>query len=268
MKKAKAGARTKPRGEKAAAETKKPKAEALTEVKTPAGKTRGKRKTTKEGRPPQPMSATSEPQPPTATTASAEAATPLPASDPPRSEASPAELSPRGTGEEAATLIAVELAPVPASGSDPTKPETQPAKEVDARLPAPGTVLQKRDRQGLLRCECVVEADGIRYSGTVYRSLSAAALAAAKDLGLKAESANGFAFWGLSKPNRPRVQPDPLAGLSKRWETYVAHVEAALEKTTEEEARSALLGALERQARILMNLHAEADESASTAVAS
>ena len=54
----------------------------------------------------------------------------------------------------------------------------------DPRLPAPGTVLEKRDRHGAVRCECTVEEGGIRYAGKVYRSLSSAAMAAAKDLGL------------------------------------------------------------------------------------
>ena len=67
----------------------------------------------------------------------------------------------------------------------------------DPRLPAPGTVLQKKDRQGVARCECTVEEDGIRFKGTLYRSLSAAAMAASKDLGLGGQAQNGFLFWGL-----------------------------------------------------------------------
>ncbi len=51
----------------------------------------------------------------------------------------------------------------------------------DAHLPAPGTLLQKRDRHGAVRCECTVEEGGIRHAGHFYRSLSAAAMAAAKD---------------------------------------------------------------------------------------
>src|SRR4051794_8463426 len=51
----------------------------------------------------------------------------------------------------------------------------------DPRMPAPGTVIQKKDRYGIVRCECTVEEGGIRYAATLYRSLSAAAMAAAKD---------------------------------------------------------------------------------------
>jgi len=41
----------------------------------------------------------------------------------------------------------------------------------DARLPPPGTLLQKLDRHGAVRCECTVEEGGIRYGGQLYRSL-------------------------------------------------------------------------------------------------
>lgn len=91
-------------------------------------------------------------------------------------------------------------------------------RERDARLPAAGTVLQKRDRNGTVRCECVVEEAGIRYKGTLYRSLSSAAMAAAKDLGLGGRSQNGYTFFGLSKP--PRHGVDPLAALGRAWERY------------------------------------------------
>ena len=50
----------------------------------------------------------------------------------------------------------------------------------DPRLPAPSTLVQKNDRHGVVRCECKVEEGGIRYAGSVYRSNSSAALAAAR----------------------------------------------------------------------------------------
>jgi hypothetical protein len=71
-------------------------------------------------------------------------------------------------------------------------------REQDPRLPAVGTVIQKRDRHGNVRCKCRVEKQGIRYNGTVYRSLSGAAMAAAADLGLESPTQNGYTFWALS----------------------------------------------------------------------
>jgi len=68
------------------------------------------------------------------------------------------------------------------------------AKAESAAL-VPGTVLRKPDRKGKTRCECTVEAEGYRYKGTVYGSLSGAATAAAKDLGLSGTSFNGYVFW-------------------------------------------------------------------------
>jgi hypothetical protein len=73
----------------------------------------------------------------------------------------------------------------------------------DERLPAVGTVIKKLDRNGMVRARCTVAEHGIRYKGQVYETLSAAAGAAAHDLGLRATSYNGFAFWGLSTPARP-----------------------------------------------------------------
>jgi hypothetical protein len=58
---------------------------------------------------------------------------------------------------------------------------TEPHRAQDPRLPSPGIVLEKRDRHGAVRCQCKVEEGGIRYAGTVYRSISSAAIAAAKD---------------------------------------------------------------------------------------
>jgi hypothetical protein len=94
----------------------------------------------------------------------------------------------------------------------------------DPRLLATGTLLQKRDRHGAVRCECTVEEVGIRYAGKVYRLLSSAAMAAAKNLGLNNKTQNGFTFWGLSKP--PRAQRDPLAALERAWERYHGNVTA------------------------------------------
>ena len=47
---------------------------------------------------------------------------------------------------------------------EPKQPKLPREQARDPRLPAPGTVIQKRDRQGTVRCECTVEADGIRYN--------------------------------------------------------------------------------------------------------
>lgn len=79
-----------------------------------------------------------------------------------------------------------------------TSPE-QSGSFRDPRLPPVGTTIIKRDRHGAPRCECTVEDAGIRYRGVLYRSLSAAASAAAVDLGLK-PTQNGFVFWSIVKP--------------------------------------------------------------------
>lgn len=106
---------------------------------------------------------------------------------------------------------AAEPAPADATGA------AQP-RERDPRLPPVGTVLQKLARDGSVRCECTVDADGIRYAGKLYRSLSGAAMAAAKDLGLSNKTANGWNFWGITKPARHGA--DPVEALGRAWERY------------------------------------------------
>jgi hypothetical protein len=73
-------------------------------------------------------------------------------------------------------------------------------------------VLVKRDRSGRTRCECKIEEAGFKYGDTVHPSLSAAASAAATDLGIQGR-VNGFVFWGLIKP--PRAAGNPAEYLRK-----------------------------------------------------
>jgi hypothetical protein len=155
-----------------------------------------------------------------------------------------------------------------ASESTKTQPPDAPATptttlaaqassgSADTRLPAKGTVLQKRDRQGAVRCECVIVDGGVRYSETVYRSLSAAAVAAAKDLGLAAKAMNGFTFWGLTKA--ARKEADPVAVLERVWTRYWSHLESTLEQAKAGgEHREPMLTTIQRHARVLQNLHDE-----------
>ncbi len=123
-------------------------------------------------------------------------------------------------------------------------PTARPAR--DPRLPEPGTVLRKVDRQGNLRCECTVEADGIRYAGKLYRSLSAAATAAAADLEVKGAQ-NGYVFWGLSRP--ARAGEDPLTRLQKSWARYEACARSVV-ATAPAERKPELFAAIERHRSI------------------
>ena len=95
------------------------------------------------------------------------------------------------------------------------RPAPLPAPATSAAL-TPGTVLRKVDRAGKVRCECTVEAGGYRYKSSVHGSLSAAAAAAAEDIGLSGKSFNGYVFWGLSKP----TGRDPLHRVEHLWQRY------------------------------------------------
>jgi hypothetical protein len=116
----------------------------------------------------------------------------------------------------------------------------------DPRLPPAGTVLQKRDRHGAVRCECTVEEGGcIRYKGAVYSSLSGAAIAAAKDLGLGAAATNGWTFWGITKAGR---RTDPLVAFERAWERYRGNVEALVKTGITDDNRSQVRNAIKKHA--------------------
>jgi hypothetical protein len=157
------------------------------------------------------------------------------------------DAPPAAPAQEGAIATAERTAPAKAATAAPAAPRSP-----DPRLPAPGTLLQKRDRHGAVRCECTVEADGIRYAGKVYRSLSAAAMAAAKDLGLTNRTQNGFVFWGLSKP--PRKAGDPLVALERAWERYHGNVAALVKERVTDENRAAVLSTIKKHVQAIESL--------------
>jgi hypothetical protein len=145
-----------------------------------------------------------------------------------------------GSGEAEGTKHGKRTAAAPASHARPAAASSRVAR--DPRLPEAGTVIRKLDRNGSVRCECTVEADGIRYGGQLYRSLSAAAVAAAADLGIKGAQ-NGYIFFGLSKPARPGE--DPLSRLEKSWSCYEACARTVI-ATAAAERKPELMAAIER----------------------
>lgn len=164
-------------------------------------------------------------------------------------EAKPKKDAPLAAhAQEEATAAAESPAPAKTTmTAAPAAPHTP-----DPRLPAPGTLLQKRDRHGAVRCECTVEADGIRYAGKVYKSLSAVAMAAAKDLGLTNRTQNGYVWWGLSKP--PRAQRDPLVALERTWERYHGNVVALVKDGVTDENRAAVLTTINKHVQAIESL--------------
>jgi hypothetical protein len=122
----------------------------------------------------------------------------------------------------------------------------------DPRLPAVGTTIEKRDRRGAVRCKCTVEEGGVRYAGKVYPSLSGAAMAAAKDLGLKNKTQNGFIFWGLVKP--PRPESDPIQGLERAWERYRERAEALVKNGVTEENRNEVVASIGKHTQLIEEL--------------
>jgi hypothetical protein len=104
-----------------------------------------------------------------------------------------------------------------------TRDSTGPL-ERDPRLPPVGTVLKKFDRRhDAVRCECKVVEGGFEYKGESFKSLSGAACAAAKDLGISGAQ-NGFVFWGIVRAD-PKAK-NPVQAIEKVWERYNTRVKA------------------------------------------
>jgi len=154
-------------------------------------------------------------------------------------------MSKKSEKKAAKRSTARKSARIPTVSGEPEVAASAPVTP-DARLPPPGTVLKKVDRHGAVRCECSIEEGGIRYAGTLYRSISAAAMAAAKDLGLANRTQNGFSFFGLTKPSRP--PKDPLQALERVWERYQAQAEGL---TKAAEKPEGLLPALDRHSKAM-----------------
>ena len=95
---------------------------------------------------------------------------------------------------------------------------------------APGTALKKVDRTGAVRCECTVETDGFRFDGKIYASISGAAAAAAKSIGLTGTSFNGYLFWCVAKPGGR----NPAHRLDGLWRRYTIAATALLKADGED----------------------------------
>ena len=173
-----------------------------------------------------------------------------------KGKTAPAE---QATCEDCKKVVAHVEEKKAAEGKRAKKPDAAkapaPAGERDPRVPPVGTVLRKVDRHGATRCEATVEADGFRYDGTLYKSLSAAAMAAAKDLGLGDTAQNGFVFWSLVKPAARAA--DPIAALEHAWDRFHAKAEGLFASANDEAVRAKLQAAVADQAKKLERLAGE-----------
>ena len=123
----------------------------------------------------------------------------------------------------------------------------------DPRLPQVPTTLVRRDRHGVVQCECTVGPEGIFYKGQKYRSLSGAASAASKDLGLNSV-VNGYVFFHLAKPARARMgDVERLQTMGKRYEEHLGALLARrLGAAPDDAVMQESAAHAERVARILM----------------
>jgi hypothetical protein len=132
----------------------------------------------------------------------------------------------------------------------------QASRQHDSRLPPAGTVIIKRDRLGKERARCTIVESGIEYGGTIYKSISGAAMAAAKDLGLASKTQDGYAFWQL-KSSAHRSTRDLVELLEHAWQRYRECASAAEEKATSDN-RDKVQEALNQHLVVLKDLLAKA----------
>jgi hypothetical protein len=132
------------------------------------------------------------------------------------------------------------------------KPAAEP-RERDPRLPPPGTVIKKLDRHGGVRAELKVTEAGFIYRGEEFRSLSAAAMAAAKDLGIKG-AVNGWIWWGITKQATKIL--DPVDALDAAWVRFFERVKVIAAGELEAPVKMKISNALDRQGREILELGA------------
>ena len=102
-------------------------------------------------------------------------------------------------------------------------------------------MIKKLDRHGATRCECTVTDAGIEYKGETFKSLSGAARAAAKDLGIEGAQ-YGYLFFGLVRP--PARAKDPIEALEKAWERFQECARAASGQALDDETKAKLKSAI------------------------
>ena len=117
---------------------------------------------------------------------------------------------------------------VTAEGTTAETATTQEAAAPSRNL-VPGQIIEKK-RGGETIATLRVTTDGkFEYNGSVYSSISAAALACAKNLGLSSKTLNGWAFWGLAKRpvsnGTPRVRTAPAITAGSPLARLVAQYE-------------------------------------------
>jgi hypothetical protein len=96
----------------------------------------------------------------------------------------------------------------------------------------------------------------VRYKETTYQSLSAAALAASRDLGLTAKTLDGWAWWGLKTRQAPTGSRAVTDLLTRAFAAYHERAAGLLKSASAEDADK-LRQVLRAQSAALSELGAE-----------
>ena len=124
--------------------------------------------------------------------------------------------------DEAPVVVGAPNEPTPRRRRTELRPPAAPKRAGTRSLfaAAGNHMLEKHDRKGQVRCQCQVVEGGVLYRGTTYKSLSAAALAASHDRGLKTKAVDGWSFWGLKTRTTPARSKNALERLERAWKKY------------------------------------------------
>jgi len=122
---------------------------------------------------------------------------------------------------------AAKAAKAPRTPKPQKEPGKTPRAEASAaRLPKPGTEIEKKTHGKVVAKCTVLEGGRIKYKNKEYGSISAAASAAAVDLELSPKQ-GGYIFWGIEKVARRDV--DPLESLAHAFDRFAERAKSILD---------------------------------------
>ena len=83
---------------------------------------------------------------------------------------------------------------------------------------------------------CAIVEGGVNYNGTTYTSLSGAALAASRDLGLQTKTVDGWSWWGLKDRAASPSKKNVIESLERAFDKYRERADAAVKTASAEDA--------------------------------
>lgn len=152
--------------------------------------------------------------------------------------------------EEPSPEDVIEMVAEPEKPVEPPKPPKESRRPVlaDPRMPPVGTILTKHTRSGQVAL-AGVGVNGIYYGEEKFNSISSAARAVAKSLGLYSEAIDGYIFFGLTK--RPAKEANPQAKLNKAFAKLEVAVAATVASGDKPKAKAVIKDVVAKLERLV-----------------